>query len=345
MTVATMKIRLRYVGEDVDAHGNVRLYVRMPGRKKVRIRETPGTAAFMEAYAAAVAASEPSRPSAIDPRSIRWLYDRYTAGGTFKRLDASTQEWQCRALNSICAKHGTKPFARMEARHVRAIRDERSSHPAAANHRLKALRALFAWANETDMARNNPTLGVKGVRYTVAGHHTWTEEERLQYETRHPIGTQARLAYDLIRYTTGRREDAVRLGRQHIKNGRVRFRQAKNEHRKPVDIDIPAHPNLLASIEAAAPRDALHFLQTAYGRAFSVNGFGNKFKDWCRQAGLPHCTAHGVRKSTLTEIAENDGTPHQIMAVSGHRTLSEVERYTRKARAAKLATAGMAKVK
>ena len=49
-----MKVRLKYVKEDTDRYGNVRLYVAVPGRKKVRIRQQPGTPAFMAAYSAAV---------------------------------------------------------------------------------------------------------------------------------------------------------------------------------------------------------------------------------------------------------------------------------------------------
>ncbi len=73
------------------------------------------------------------------------------------------------------------------------------------------------------------------------------------------------------------------------------------------------------------------FMSTEYGKPFTANGFGNKFKDWCRQADLPHCSAHGVRKATATALAEAGATSHQIMSVTGHQTLEEVERYTRAA--------------
>jgi len=58
---------------------------------------------------------------------------------------------------------------------------------------------------------------------------------------------------DILRYTIGRREDEPRLGRQHIRNGHIRFQQTRNEHRNPVDIDIPLHPALAASIEPYNP--------------------------------------------------------------------------------------------
>lgn len=87
------------------------------------------------------------------------------------------------------------------------------------------------------------------------------------------------------------------------------------------------------------------FLLTEFGKPFTANGFGNKFKDWCRQADLPHCSAHGIRKATLTALAEAQATPHEMMAVGGHRSLEEVERYTKAADRRKLADSAMAKLK
>jgi len=139
-----------------------------------------------------------------------------------------------------------------------------------------------------------------------------------------------------------RREDAVRLGPQHVRDGRLRYRQAKNEHRNPVDLDIPIHPDLLAAIDAAPP-EHLTFLTTMHGKPFSVAGFGNKFRDWCDEAGLRRCSAHGLRKATAARLAERSAIAHEIMAVTGHRSLEEVERYTRAARQSRLADSAMRK--
>jgi len=86
-------------------------------------------------------------------------------------------------------------------------------------------------------------------------------------------------------------------------------------------------------------------LITEYGKPFTANGFGNKFKDWSRQADLPHCSAHGVRKAPSTALAEAGAMPHEIMAVTGHQTLEEVERYTKAASRKKTADAAMAKLR
>lgn len=334
-----MRIRLKYLIEDPDRHGNVRLYVRVPGQGKVRIRERPGTEAFMAAYHAALGGVGTSAKfKATLSGSFGALCKRYYVSSEFQALDASTQDWRRRALDLLCAAHADKPVVFFERRHVRRLRDELRSTPAAANKRLKALRALFAWATDAEEAPHDPTIGVKQIRYATVGHHAWTPDEIEQFKARHPLGMNARLALDLLRFTTGRREDVVRLGPQHVRDGRVRFRQAKNEHRNPVDIDIPLDPELRASIEAT-PSSHLTFLVTAFGRPFTPAGFGNAMRDWCDQAGLHHCSAHGLRKSTPIQMAEHGATTHELMAVTGHKSLSEIERYTRDAQRRKLADA------
>ena len=276
--------------------------------------------------------------------SFAWLCHLYYGSGPFQGHDRATQSWKRRALDSICKVHGHKPIKLMEPRHVRKIRDERKDKPAAANHRMKAMRAMFAWAVEEEHAPHDPTLGVKGIKYVTKGHHSWEPDEIRAFEKRHPIGSKARLAKDLLQFTTDRREDAVRLGPQHVRNGRVRFTQAKNEHRNPVHMDIPLHPKLAASIKAAKPKH-LTFLVTEWGKPFTPAGFGNWFRDRCDEAGLPHCSAHGLRKATAAQLAERSASPHEIMSITGHQTLGEVERYTRAASKAKLANSAMRRLK
>jgi integrase/recombinase XerD len=165
-----------------------------------------------------------------------------------------------------------------------------------------------------------------------------------RYESRHPAGTKARLALALLLYTACRREDATRLGQQHISNGRLKYIQAKNEHRSPIEMDIPVHPDLADVVAKTKLTGRETFLVTNYGKPFSPAGFGIRFRQWCDQAGLPHCSAHGLRKATAARLAERGASPHEIMSITGHRTLQEVERYTRGARQKELADRAMAKL-
>jgi len=74
------------------------------------------------------------------------------------------------------------------------------------------------------------------------------------------------------------------------------------------------------------------FIQTAFGRPFSSDGFGNRFRKWCDEAGLQGLSIHGLRKSAAARLAENGCTEQEIMAITGHSTSKEVIRYTRSAK-------------
>jgi len=78
--------------------------------------------------------------------------------------------------------------------------------------------------------------------------------------------------------------------------------------------------------------------------AFPV-GFGNKFRELCNAAGLPQCSAHGLRKATATRLAEAGASSQEIMAITGHKSLKEVERYTHAASKPLLASSAMSKLK
>jgi len=92
------------------------------------------------------------------------------------------------------------------------------------------------------------------------------------------------------------------------------------------------------------PTGQLTFLVTELGKPFTAAGFGNWFRDRRREAGIPEgYSAHGLRKAFLTFGSNLKLTSQELAALAGHRTLKEVERYTR-ARTAAFAHAGGARI-
>jgi integrase len=345
--------RLKYVIRDIDRYGKVRIYVRVPGRPKVAIKARFGTPDFFAAYHAAI--DMPAAPAHTGKTSrstaaagtLKAACERYFASPAFLALDVKTRTWRRRSLDEVCQFKGigNDALANFRPVHIRAIRDSRSDAPSAGNERLAAIKALFAWAVENELVDTSPAAAIKAIKTGSTGYHTWTPEEVAAFETRFPIGTTARLAIAILLYTACRREDVVRLGPQHIRGGRLQYRQAKNEHRKPVDIDMMV-PAELAKVIAGTPASGhLTFLVTKFGKPFTVGGFGERMAYWVMQAGLPsHCTAHGLRKASATRLAEAGATAHEIMAVTGHRTLGEAQRYTQAAGKRGLADAGILKM-
>jgi integrase len=131
-------------------------------------------------------------------------------------------------------------------------------------------------------------------------------------------------------YTGQRRSDLVLFGRQHVRDGWLVFTQHKGRNRNPVRMEIPIIPELRKIIEQT-PTGDLAFLVTAFNRPFTSNGFGNRFRKWCDEAGLKECSVHGLRKAAAARLAELGCTEQEIMAITGHRTSKEVTRYTRAA--------------
>jgi predicted ATPase len=58
-----------------------------------------------------------------------------------------------------------------------------------------------------------------------------------------------------------------------------------------------------------------------YGKPFAVAGFGNKFREWCNEAGLPR-RGSCLRKTAATIAAENGATAHEPMAIFGRMRLA-----------------------
>jgi len=121
------------------------------------------------------------------------------------------------------------------------------------NQRLKAMRAMFEWGVEEEECENNPAIGVRKHSYQTDGDHQWTDEQMAQYRAFYRLGTEQRVAIDLVSYTSCRREDVVRFGPQHRRNERLTYRPAKNEHRNPIDLDIPVHPSSPRASTPSAP--------------------------------------------------------------------------------------------
>lgn len=358
---APPRIKLPGLVYDRDRHGNVRVYVRQKGKtgEKVRIRSTPGTPEFFEDYQAAYEGRvvTQAKLQRATQGSLRWLCVQYFDSVEFRQLGPTTARRRRAILEAICqsktkkgvTERGDLPHARMLDRHIYEIRDERADYPESANGYLKALRQLFKWAIKKGHALKDPAASVEQLRSQSTGFHTWTEEEVARYEARHPIGTKARLAFGLLRYTGVRRSDVVKLGRAMEKDGTLTFTVSKGATRRgrpgetapgPKRLSLPIlHP--LRAILDASPSGHLTYLVTEFQKPFTANGFGNKFRDWCREAGLPHCSAHGIRKHAAVTAAENGATELQLMAMFGWDNPQQAALYTRKANRSKLAKDAM----
>jgi integrase len=272
------------------------------------------------------------------PGSVSAAIAEYYGSQAFRSLTGGTPASRRAILEKFRDKHGHLPLASLPKEFVVALIDTMTPHEA--KNWLVAFKHVVRWALERKLMRNDPTLSVEVRRPPSDGFATWTADEIAQFEARWPIGSKPRLALALGLFTAQRRGDVVRIGRQHIRDGVLTVRQAKTG----ASLVIPVHPDL-AAIIAATPVGHLTLLVTQTGKSYGANDFSEMFRSWCDAAGLPqHCVFHGLRKAACTRLADAGCTAHEIAAISGHKTLKEVARYTKGADQARLARAAMERI-
>ena len=167
---------------------------------------------------------------------------------------------------------------------------------------------MLAFAVDNGWRADNPALGIKRPKQRSGGYYSATEDDLRRYEERHPRGTSARLALDLLLYTYV----VVPMScgwPANVRHGRLIFTYSKNKSA----IDIPLVEPLGLTL-AATEYGTETFLLKEYGKPFTAPGFGNWFKQRCREAGLRHMSAHSLRKAALRRMAEAGCSEDQIAA-------------------------------
>jgi integrase len=321
-----LRVPLRYVQIFTDRHGRERFYFRRPGCPRASLPGPVGSPAFLAAYNAALANEPPPAATRTAPEAgtFNKLVLDYLASVHFKRTKASSQAVTRSILERFAAVHGHRTVAGMKRKHVEAIISGMAETPAAANNLLRRIRMILKFAIAHEIVGADVTQGIPFYREGTI--HTWTDAELAAFEARWPLGTRQRTAYALALYTGQRRSDVARMtwADYDATAGTIRVRQMKTG----VELLIPVHAALQDALEAW-PRKHVAILANAAGRGTSIHGFGGFMAEAIAKAALPaRCVLHGLRKAAARRLAEAGCSTLQIMAVTGHRTLEEVQRYT-----------------
>lgn len=324
--------RKPFVQREVTRHGKTVWYFRRGKEKRIRLPGAFGSREFNAAYDAAVAGKMPAKATGSQA-SLRWLVEQYYASGRFSQFRPNTQRNHRLMLESVCETGGDLAFREIGRAELMAGLMRRESTPNMATAYVTVMRGLFEFAKDSGWVSTNPvTIDIKARPHSTEGFHTWTEEEVAAYQARHPVGTQARLAMDLLLFTGLRRADAIVLGRQHVRSGRIHIRAGKNG----AELVLPLLAPLARSIEATKTGDMVFLLNT-HGRPWKHNSFGYWFADRCIEAGILEGRAHGLRKAGATMAADGGATEHELMALYGWSSARMAEIYTRKANRTRLA--------
>lgn len=324
-----------------DRHGHVRYYLRKPGLPRVTLPGLPYSPEFMAAYHAGLAGKRaPIGAGRTGAGTINALAVAYYSGADYAGLAKVTKATYRNVLERFRAEHGDKPAGQLKRKHVLGFMDAKAATPAAANALLKMLRILMQFAIDRELRADDPTLGIRRLHYASDGFRQWSEDDIALFEAHWPSGTRPRLAMALLLYTGQRPGDVARMGRQHVQGGHISVTQRKTGTR----LSLPIHAALQAELDQV-PAGQLTFLMTQECKGFSDAGFSGWFSERAKMAKVGDgCTAHGLRKAAARRLAEAGCSAHEIASVTGHKTLKEVERYTRAVDQQRLATSAMASI-
>jgi integrase len=333
------KIRLKYVNEYIDRTGKLRRYFRRNGKQLGPLPGQPGSEEFMAAYAAYLARKSPAVVRDLNKDSLAKLIVDFYGSRFFTDLKPSSRQLYRYALDPISKAHGHRCAITMTADHAEIIINRiGAERPGMGNLSRAVLRRVFAYAVKIKRRPDNPMLAVEG--FKGGEHHTWTDAELRQYEAKWRLGTRQRLAYALLLYTGQRVGDVAEMTRADVSDNSIHVVQEKTGAK----VWVPIHPELTKALKAG-PTMGLSLIGDAAGRKLKRPALTGLIREARKAAGLPkRCVAHGLRKAAMRLLAEAGATEKEIAAISGHKTLKEIERYTKAADQKKLAKAAMDKL-
>lgn len=334
-----------------DRHGRIRYRFRKAGYRSCMIPGEPGSPEMLEAVARALREGRIEKPPLEspfrpEPRSLDDLWRRYRASPHWTRNSARYRHVAGRVIerfldreDSKGRRFGRRPVDRVTVAWLDNQLGAMSGTPGAANDLRKKLKGLMNHAIRLEWRQSNPVALTAKFR-EGPGHHDWTDTEIEQFRAAHPLGTMARLTLELALNTAGRACNLNKLERAHIVGRRIVTAHAKNGNSS----SVPILATTRAAIEALPAAPIRFLLVTQFGKPFSDKGMSNRMRKWCDEAGLPHCSLHGLRKSVSRQLVERGATDAEGQSVTGHKSSKMFQHYRAAADRDRLADAAMARL-
>lgn len=329
-----MKVELKNVNKTTRRRkdGSVRTYYyhRPTG---LRLPDDPTSPEFYARLHELNSSMQASAPSGPPSGTIAALATAYKASPEFPRNPHTAKSYR-RYVDRVTEMIGDMPVSYLKAAHVWRLRDKMADKPRTANYVLQVFGTMVQWGVKRGWRDDNPVRVVDPLKAN-GQRRPWTDQEVEVAFNRFP--TELILPVALALYTGQRQADVLRMTWSAYDGDGIEVRQSKTGE----TVWIPAHPDLKAMLDAA-PREHVVICTTDTGRPWVGGWFQRKFRMAARDAGLPDdLTFHGLRHTAATRLAEAGASTMEIAAVTGHRSLAMVERYTKGAQQRRLATAAV----
>ncbi len=243
----------------------------------------------------------------------------YMTMPAFTDLRPNSRRSYARYLERLVVTYGDAPLQEIDREDVQSrVMDANADTQGAANLMLYAMRAVFKFASKRVKGLTDPTAGIE--IYAAKGEHEPWPDDMLAAALSSKDDCFRR-AVALHYYTGQRTGDACAMAWNAISGDAISVKQEKTDE----PLRLTMHPGLQSEL-ATTPKTAIVILTNKRGQALTPG----TFYKWCVEFGAGYGlrrTPHGLRKNAVNAIIEAEGTPFEVMSVTGHRSLAMVQHY------------------
>lgn len=302
-------------------------YHKVTGRP---IKGEPGTKAFAAALAEAGKMSK-----GYPDGSIGKLIEEYKRSPGYQRLSVGTRKHRDHALRSF---EGSEHLMVRELRasHLVRMRDRHPGQPGKQTLFLAAASVILEHARTLEWVEGNVANLVE--RPDLDEHEAWPEEAVRAFFAAE-MSDYIRTAFMLLLYTGQRVGDVVKMRWTSFDGEGIYVTQEKTK----TPLWVPLVPELREYLRGL-PKRGMTIVSKENGTPLSGKGVSDRIIAIAAGLGFGELVTHGLRKTACVRLAEAGCSPHEIMSISGHKSLAMVLKYTKAVDQKRLARGAMEKV-
>ena len=266
--------------------------------------------------------------------TMQEIFDRYLHSPEYRTRAPKTRRGYADHLKRLGQHFGPEAALAVSPRAVRAWHQKmHAQHPSYAHACWRTLRLVCAWAVNEELLPSNPAAGLRpptpGRRRRIAPR----EELAALVATADRMGRPSIGDWCLLAVTSMQRvEDVLRLGSDHLDNGRVYVTQGKTGK----EVNFRLHPAVTDRMGDLAARIGPWIVSEETGRAYGYDNFAHWFEAVRAEAAKTckslmgedrrirdpnlqgRLLARDLRRTGMVWAAQAGAEIPEIVSVSGH---------------------------
>ena len=227
---------------------------------------------------------------------------------------------------------------------LKTIADQRLTMSESRKHKIGVMfKVVMEWACEEGL-RQEPFHYSRKKGWKSIPIPAWRQEHIFKYIHYDRVTADVR-AVALLYYTGQRVGDVLKMkyGDVDVSRNCIHVVQEKTGKH----LWVPLHPALqhyTGEVFTAQRNPHNPYIVTSTMQKMSYDALRKVVIAKCEKMGVKPTPLHGLRKAAAVRMAEAGCTPHEIMSITGHSSLKEVERYTLEVDQERLAKEAMKKM-